>query len=370
MALTFGTFNLMQRRDPARTGETIYGELVEQVRLAERLGFSTAWIAEHHFNNYSLCPSPLIMCSHLAAATKTIRIGTAVLVLPLYEPARVLQEIAMVDSLSNGRLELGIGSGYQQYEFDRFHAKLDGAMEMTAETLDIIEKGLTQESFSHHGKHYDIPETRIAVKPVQKPMPPMWVAGMMGNKDIKRRVASKGFTPFLAAAISPTSKLLPIRQAYDEAYREVGTDPMKQPMGLMRYFHLTDDKAEAVDAAERCRYSTRISLALRLNHAKMNGLVVEDTPFKDEPPIEEMMKNMIIGDAHACAQRIIEDVDAMRATHIALYGQPGDLPHKRVMKSLEKFAVECVPLVSKELAKRGVTVSFGPQSQKRAAAAE
>lgn len=274
----------------------------------------------------------------------------------------------MVDSLSNGRLELGIGSGYQQYEFDRFHAKLDGAMEMTAETLDIIEKGLTQDSFSHHGKHYDIPETRIAVKPVQKPMPPMWVAGMLNNKDIKRRVATRGFTPFLAAALSPTSKLLPIRQAYDEAYREAGTDPMTQPMGLMRYFHLTDDKTEAVDAAERCRYSTRISLALRLNYAKMNGLVVDDTPFKDEPPIEEMMKNMIIGDAHACAQRIIEDVDAMRATHIALYSQPGDLPHKRVMKSLEKFTAECVPLVSKELAKRGVTVSFGPQSQKRSAA--
>ena len=131
-----------------------------------------------------------------------------------------------------------------------------------------------------------------------------------------------------------------------------------------------DREVTEMDAAERCRYSTRISLALRLNYAKMEGLVVEDTPFKDEPPIDEMMKNMIIGDAHACAQRIIEDVDAMRATHIALYSQPGDLPHKRVIKSLEKFAVECVPLVTKELAKRGVTVSFGPQSQKRAAAAE
>lgn len=370
MSLTFGTFNLMQRRDPARTGEQIYGELAEQVRLAEAAGFSTAWIAEHHFNNYSLCPSPLVMCSHLAAATRTIRIGTAVLVLPLYEPARVLQEIAMVDSLSNGRLELGIGSGYQQYEFDRFHAKLDGAMEMTAEILDIIERGLTQESFSFHGKHYDIPETQISVKTVQKPMPPMWVAGMMNNKDIKRRVASKGYIPFLAAALSPTSKLLPIRQAYDEAYCEAGSDPMKQPMGLMRYFHLTDDKKEALDAAERCRYSSRISLALRLNYAEMDGLVVKDTPFKDEPPIDEMMTNMIIGDAHACAQRIIEDVDAMRATHIALYSQPGDLPHKRVMRSLEKFAAECVPLVTKELAKRGVSVSFGPQSQRRAAAAE
>ena len=99
-----------------------------------------------------------------------------VLVLPLYEPARVLQEIAMVDALSHGRLQVGIGSGYQQYEFDRFHSSLDGAMEMTAEILDIIERGLTQESFSHQGKHYSIPETRIAVKPVQKPMPPMSAA--------------------------------------------------------------------------------------------------------------------------------------------------------------------------------------------------
>jgi alkanesulfonate monooxygenase SsuD/methylene tetrahydromethanopterin reductase-like flavin-dependent oxidoreductase (luciferase family) len=368
MALSFGTFNLTQRRDPARTGETIYAELVEQVRLAERLGFDTAWIAEHHFNNYSLCPSPLVMCAHLAAATRTIKLGTAVLVLPLYEPARVLQEIAMVDALSGGRLQVGIGSGYQQYEFDRFHASLDGAMEMTAEILDIIERGLTQDSFSHAGKHYAIPETRIAVKPVQKPMPPMWVAGMMANADIKRRVAAHGYIPFLAAALSPVEKLLPIRKAYDDAYREVGVDPRTQGMGLMRYFHLTDSKDEARDAAERCRYSTRISLSLRLNYAEMDGLVVKDVPFKDEPSIDAMMPNMIIGDAHTCAERILGDYDAMRATHIALYTQPGDLPHARVMRSLEKFASECVPIIAKELAKRGETLTFGPAAARKPAA--
>ncbi|MFN0042169.1 MAG: LLM class flavin-dependent oxidoreductase [Alphaproteobacteria bacterium] len=368
MQLTFGTFNLMQRRNPARTDRELYSEMIEHVRLAEELGFDTAWIAEHHFNNYSLSPSPLIALSHLAAVTRTIKLGSAVLVLPFYEPVRVIQEIAMVDILSNGRLQVGVGSGYQDYEFQRFRERLDAAMEMTAELLDIMELAYTQDSFAYDGKHYKIPETRISISCVQRPMPPMWVAGMMGNAQIKRRVAAKGYTPFLAAALSPIEKLVPIRAAYDEAYREVGVDPLVQPMGVMRYFHLTDSQAEARDAAERCRYSTRVSLSLRLDYAKLNGIVVEERPVPNEASLDDLQRNMVIGDAHVCAARIVEDFEALRATHFALYIQPGDLSHARVMHSLEKFAKECVPLVAKEIGKRGHTVAFGKTALRQSAA--
>src|SRR3954462_15517696 len=102
--MDFGIFNIMQQRDPAKSAKQVFDEAIEQTIVAEQLGFGHAWDAEHHFSNYSLCPSPLMMCAHMAGRTGRIRLGTAVVVAPLYMPARLLTEIGMVDTLSNGRL--------------------------------------------------------------------------------------------------------------------------------------------------------------------------------------------------------------------------------------------------------------------------
>ena len=94
--MDFGIFNILQQRDPSKTPKQIFDEGVEQTTVAEQLGFGKAWYAEHHFSNYSLCPSPLMMVAHMAGRTSRIRLGTAVVVAPLYTPARLLAEIGMV----------------------------------------------------------------------------------------------------------------------------------------------------------------------------------------------------------------------------------------------------------------------------------
>jgi alkanesulfonate monooxygenase SsuD/methylene tetrahydromethanopterin reductase-like flavin-dependent oxidoreductase (luciferase family) len=118
--MEFGIFNLMGSRDPAKPTAEVFSEVAEQTRRADELGYDIAWFAEHHFSNYCLCASPLMLVVHCAPITKKIRLGTAVVVLPLYNPARLAAEIATADALSNGRLMLGIGAGYQPYEFERF----------------------------------------------------------------------------------------------------------------------------------------------------------------------------------------------------------------------------------------------------------
>src|SRR5947207_14333962 len=133
----FGVFNLMGSREEDMPTAKVFGEVAEQTRLADELGYSIAWFAEHHFSNYCLCASPLMMVAHCASITEKIRLGTAVVVLPLYNPARLAAEIATADALSNGRLALGIGSGYQPYEFDRFGVDLAQNLEMTEEFRDI-----------------------------------------------------------------------------------------------------------------------------------------------------------------------------------------------------------------------------------------
>ena len=147
--MEFGIFNLMGAREPDKPAAQVFREVADMTRRADELGYSIAWFAEHHFSNYCLCASPLMMVAHCAASTKKIRLGTAVVVVPLYNPARLAAEIATADGLSNGRLMLGIGAGYQPYEFERFGVDLKQNLEMTNEFCDILDL-----AFSRYGASY------------------------------------------------------------------------------------------------------------------------------------------------------------------------------------------------------------------------
>ena len=352
--MKFDLFSLLQKRDDSWGDRRVYDCLLEQIRLAEEIGLETAWFAEHHFNNYSLCPSPLVVIGYCAAFTQRIRLGTAVVVLPLYEPARLVQELALVDILTNGRLVIGVGAGYQELEFDRFRVDLKDNIAQSMEMLDIIELGLTQDQFSYDGKFYKLGPTQIAVKPMQKPMPEIWVAGLMGSPEFRERVATSGYVPFVTPSWNPTSSLAGGREAYDELYRSIGRDPATAPMSLMRFTHVTNDRREAIEAAERARYSSRLSLSLRLNYWNINGIYADEIAAKTEPPIEEMVDNFIIGDEEHCIQKIVEDYEIMRNSHIAFSVQMGGVPHERTMRTLEKLGTDVIPGVKKELARRGI----------------
>src|SRR5215475_3496141 len=118
--MKFGIFNLMTLRDNPGGVAGILEDTRTMIALAESIGFDIAWFAEHHFTNYSISASPILTAAQFVGYTKRIRLGLGVVVLPLYHPIRVAQEIAMLDQMSNGRLVLGIGTGYQKYEFARY----------------------------------------------------------------------------------------------------------------------------------------------------------------------------------------------------------------------------------------------------------
>src|SRR5271166_4809679 len=177
--MEFGIFNLMGSRDPAKPTAEVFAEVAEQSRLADELGYRVAWFAEHHFSNYCLCASPLMMVAHCAPITRRIRLGTAA-------------EVATADALSNGRLMLGIGAGYQPYEFERFGVDIKANLEMTEEFCDILDRAFSQDFFSYNGKHYRLPQTHIPARPVQKPLP-IYVAGH--TEAMFRAAARHGTSP-------------------------------------------------------------------------------------------------------------------------------------------------------------------------------
>ena len=145
--------------------------------LAEKLGYDKVWIAEHLFSTYGLVTSTQVYAAAIAQRTKKVRIGMAVCAIPFNHPLRTASDFALVDILSHGRLDFGVGRAYQPHEFVGLGVPMDQSREMLAEGLDIVLKSWTQEKISYKGKFWTIPEpVEVLPKPVQKPHPPVYQA--------------------------------------------------------------------------------------------------------------------------------------------------------------------------------------------------
>jgi alkanesulfonate monooxygenase SsuD/methylene tetrahydromethanopterin reductase-like flavin-dependent oxidoreductase (luciferase family) len=344
--MEFGIFNLMGARETEKTAAQVFSEVAEQTRLADQLGYKTAWFAEHHFSNYCLCASPLMMVAHCASITEKIRLGTAVVVLPLYNPARLAAEIATADALSNGRLALGIGSGYQPYEFDRFGVDLAQNLEMTEEFCDILDRALTEDFFSYEGKHYRLPETHIPARAVQRPLP-IWVAGH--TEPMFRMAARRGYRALSSGRVGGAEILTEQRQTIEAAYRAEGVPVERAHITVNRFAHITNSHEEGLRFAENARYQSRLASSLRRRQEVMQGTVLVDVPFPDEPPLDKIHQDLLIGDVETVAEKLAGEIRAMQPEHMCFSFKVGATPHKAAMRSMELMIGEVKPRVERTL---------------------
>ncbi len=342
----FGQFNLMGYRTPGTKAHVLYDNAVEQVKAAEANGFEIAWFAEHHFSNYCVCPSPLMMLARLAGETSRIKLGSAVVVTPLYHPVRLMSEIGMVDSLTHGRLVLGVGSGYQPYEFERFGEELPHSVPKLAEFMEMLELAFTRDTFNYAGKYYKLPETHIASRPM-KGLPDIWVAG--DNPVLHQLAARKGWTVMLTPRHATVPQLLGARQKLAGIYSSVGLDPARVAIAPLRHVCITDSKAEAADFIDNARHQIRLSQSLRYREELLDGTMLVEKPYKDEPPIEELAKHVPVGDAETVAERLTAIISAARPRHMLLHFQAGASPQKTALKSIEQFAARVRPMIERAL---------------------
>ena len=327
--MEFGIFNLMGAREADKPTAQVFGEVAEQTRLADELGYTIAWFAEHHFSNYCLCASPLMMVAHCASITRRIRLGTAVVVLPLYNPARLAAEIATADALSNGRLMLGIGAGYQPYEFERFGTDIAQNLEMTEEFCDILDLAFSRDFFSYQGKHYRIPDTHIPARPVQNPLP-IYVAGH--TQAMFRTAARHGYRVLSSGRVGGAALLA---EQYADIVAAFAAE--KAPVSRAHVF------------AENARYQTRLASSLRRRQEVMQGTVLVDIPFPDEPPLETIYDNLLIGDVDTVAEKLVAEIHATHPVHVCFSFKVGNTPHKAAMRSMELMIGEVKPKVEKAL---------------------
>lgn len=341
--MQLGLFNLMTLRDRTVTPTRILEDTRLMVEGAEELGFDTAWFAEHHFSNYSICPSPLMMASYAAGFTKRIKLGTAVLVLPFYNPMRMIEEIGLLDVQSGGRARIGIGYGYQMHEFKRFNRIPAEKVEVALEAWDIIDMAFREHHVDFHGKHFDITDCPLAITPVHKPE--IFVAGL--EPVILQRVAKGGHTPYINGSWRNPQLVRDNRRHIDNMYRAAGADPEQAPIAVHQFVFVTDDKQEALDMAERTRYISRIITAMRTENVDLDGPYIRERPAPDELPLETIRDGLLAGDPHSIAERLVVEIKDLRTTHLCISTHVASNEGKRARRMLERFVKEVVPLVEK-----------------------
>ena len=177
-ALRFGLWYAFRNPHPwRRPYPDLYASILRQIGWAEKIGYSDVWLTEHHFCEDGHAPSILSLAAAVAVRTERIRIGTAVLLLPLHHPVRVAEDGATVDILSGGRFELGVGLGYRVEEFAGLGVARRHRVALTEEGLTIIRRLWEGECLDFSGQHYHLEGVRLEPRPVQRPRPPLWVGG-------------------------------------------------------------------------------------------------------------------------------------------------------------------------------------------------
>jgi alkanesulfonate monooxygenase SsuD/methylene tetrahydromethanopterin reductase-like flavin-dependent oxidoreductase (luciferase family) len=304
----------------------VYAATIEQAVLADELGFDHVWFTEHHFLEDGYLPAFQPLAGAIAARTKQIRISNDIALLPLYHPIRLAEELAVLDQISNGRMEFGIGMGYVPKEFDAFGVPLRNRVSMTDEAIEILRLAWGEGPFSFKGKRYNLSNIDVHPKPVQPGGPPLWIAAMKEPGALR---AARFGTNLL-----PQGRREEVLDPWRDAVNAKGEDPDDYRVGIIRSVYVTDDREKdwpKIREAERFRMG-------------VYGSFMAETP--DEygwGSSDGIPQNVIVGDATQVTQEISEFINTYGITDIATSGLPPGIEPEFMAANLERLASEVIP---------------------------
>jgi luciferase family oxidoreductase group 1 len=340
--MEFGVFLTIPSPGGTAPAAELYGRAFEIAALAEELGFSRLWLAEHHFTNYSTSSRPITLLAHLAARTQRIRLGTAIVPVPLHHPLIVAEELATLDVLSNGRVEVGLGKGYAQYQYDRLGLEKGKDQARFLEAMDVIHAALSQRLFTYRGDVFQIPETRLYPQPVQSP-PPFWLVVNTTDRYTVAEAARRGWNLF-TGVLEPLSRLTNVRQVYPELFPPA-LDHLR--VGTQRVVYVAESDAEARAVAEEARWNARISVSLRHDFESIRDGVAVDQPLPWEPDADLMLDDyVVIGTPDTCIRQLQRIRDGLGADYFSCSFWFGRLEHAAVLRSMQRFARDVMPALT------------------------
>ncbi|MGW5147288.1 LLM class flavin-dependent oxidoreductase [Rhodococcus koreensis] len=344
--MRFSLFVHMERWDESVSHRQLFENLTELTLMAEAGGFETVWIGEHHAMEYTIAPSPMPLLSYLAGQTSTIRLGAGTIIAPFWNPIRVAGECALLDVISNGRMEVGLARGAYQFEFDRLADGLpagEGGKHLR-ELVPAVRE-LWKGDYAHDGEIWKFPTSTSVPKPVQQPMPPMWVAARdPASHDF---AVAQGCNVMVTPLMKGDEEVADLKNKFETA---VANHPEVQRPEIMvlrhTYVHSADDPEGWRPAAEGIQKFYRTFDAWFGNKkVPVNGFL-EPSPeskFAERPEFspESLHKTAMIGTPEEVVDRL-RYYQELGIDEFSFWAD-NTLSHEEKRKSLELFIKEVVP---------------------------
>ncbi|HYY87918.1 MAG TPA: LLM class flavin-dependent oxidoreductase [Chloroflexota bacterium] len=324
---------------------TFYDRMLEQIARAEELGFQSVWLTEHHFNIYGgTISNPAVFGAAIARATQRIRIGTAVTVLPLHNPLLVAEDFAMLDVLSDGRLDFGIGRGSVSAEYREFGIATDGvgSASVMAEGSDLILRAWSEERFSFRGQHFSYDDISLWPRPVQQPHPPIYV-GAARTPDTFAWAGQRGYHVMVLPYMFPPEFLHERLGLYRDALRGSGHDPSS--VDVLAKFHVfVADSAEEASRVAGPAYDNYQRIARNRSGREHQDYWRAGTEWDDQVRAYKI----IAGAPDDCIERIRYWRDTLGINHLGGTFHFGGLSQEATLRSIELFAREVAPAFASE----------------------
>ena len=315
-----------------------YATRLRIVEQCECAGFYAYHIAEHHGTPLGLAPSPGLFLSAAIQRTTRMRLGPLVFILPLYDPLRLIEEISMLDQMSGGRLELGIGRGTSPLEAALFNSDHKQSAPRYAEALEVILKGLTQKTLNHEGQFYRYKDVAIELSPLQQPHPPLWIGGH--SVDGAARAARLGANYVTQDTAKGTR---PYMDSYRAAWKEASPGKPLPKLGLLRFIVVADTDAAAEKLARRAYPKWHAAY----DHLyKKNGLVHERGAKTEsfDVTFTEGVRG-VYGSPAKVARELGQQAEIAGINYLVGQFSFGDLSETEVARSVALFGSEVMPVL-------------------------
>jgi alkanesulfonate monooxygenase SsuD/methylene tetrahydromethanopterin reductase-like flavin-dependent oxidoreductase (luciferase family) len=331
MSLYFGVFDHVDRG--AGTLNEFYESRLKLAEAYDRAGFSIYLVAEHHMTPLGMAPSPSVYLSAVAQRTKRLRFGPLVYALPLYHPLRLIEEICMLDQMSGGRLEFGVGKGISPIETRYYGVDPAHSEKMFTEFYALMMKAFGASKLTFKGEYYRFEDVPLALEPFQKPHPPLWYGA--NNPESAVRAAKRGMN---VVGNIPAKVVRTLGEAYWPAASAAG---MKSPkLGMNRHLVIAEDGAEALASARRA-YRRWYASFMKLWWDYKTPPVGVNYPAEIDGFLESGMA--VVGTPADVRASLEGQLEESGANYLGCRFAFGDLTLAESMRSVELFAREVMP---------------------------
>lgn len=339
--MKFGIFDHLDRRDVPL--HRYYADRLELISLYDRHDFHAYHVAEHHATPLGMSPSPSVFLSSVAQRTKRIRFGPLVYTLPLYHPLRVAEEICMLDHLSQGRLQVGVGRGISPIEVGYYGVDPAKSQAMYIEAYAVMMKALTNDVLDHQGEYFNFHEVPMQLRPLQQPHPPIWYG--VGNAEGADWCVANNVN---AVVNGPIARVREITDRFRSQWSASGKAIADIPLiGTSRHIVVaeTDNQAQAIAARGYARWYESFMYLW-----KRHGASPQFAPFPAEFSQAQAMGLAIAGSPATVRELLAEQIERAGVNYVLSRFAFGDLSLAESSRSVELFAAEVMPSLREEAA--------------------